>query len=200
MPDSVEVSAERLDSLTRAEKLFNALWNDKEFGLTLKKEVKKHVPDARIPDLDIVETVTKPYDEKIAKLADDNKKLLERLDKYDEEKINSAEESAMSKELDRVRQANKFTDEGMKKVIERMKEKKNPDAEAAAAWVLAQEPKSSPVTPSSLGFSTKANLFGSNSQSDDWKELNLNPEAYADKEIASILSNPEQYREFGGSL
>lgn len=196
-----EITDERLAALTRAEKLLDALWNDKEKGLEFKKMVKAKVPDANIPQLDIIDTVTKPYNEKMASLEESNKKLTERLNNWETEKLNAKEEADLAKQLDAIRATHRFTDEGMKKVVERMRDKKNPDAEAAAAWVLAQEPKAKPVASSVVpGVPGKANLFGSAKASDDWKELNADPVAYADQEIANIIANPEQYKEFGGSL
>lgn len=199
MSEVVEIQKDSLEALNQTRQLFDTLLNDGEFGMALKRKVKEKIPAARFHDLEVVETVTKPYDEKINKMAEDHKKLQERLDKYEQEKINSAEEGELNKELDRVRSVYKFTDDGMKKVISRMTEKKNPDAESAAAWVMSQEPKTAPVTPSSL-FGGKANLYGSGSETDEWRELNKDPEAYADREMANILSHPEDYREFGGAL
>lgn len=199
MSEVVEVQKESLDALNQTRQLFDTLLNDGEFGMALKRKVKEKIPAARFNDLEIVDTVTKPYDEKISRLSEENKKLEERLNRWEEKELNAAEEGELNKELDRVRKTYNFTDDGMKKVISRMTEKKNPDAESAAAWVLSQEPKTAPVTPSSL-FGGKSNLFGSASETDEWRDLNNDPQGYADKEIANILSHPEQYREYGGNL
>lgn len=199
--ETVEISQERLAALGRAEALLNTLWNDKEKGLEFKRMVKNKVPDAKIPELDIIETVTKPYNDQISALKESNKKFEDRLTAWETEKLNAKEEGDLTKMLDSVRSKHRFTDDGMAKVVARMKEKNNPDAESAAAWVLAQEvpvkPANSSIVP---GVPGKANLFGSAKQTDEWKELNIDPLGYADNEIANILTNPEQYREFGGEL
>lgn len=202
MPEgTIEISQEKFESLQRATNLLDSLWNDKDKGLEFKRMVKEKVPTARVPELDLIDAVTKPRDEKMSKLEEMNKKLSDRLDAWETKELNSKEESEFRSELNGVRTKYKFTDEGMQKVINRMQEKKNPDAEAAAAWVLSQEPKSSPTAPSNAaGFPTKANLYGVGKQDDEWKELNQDPVAFADKEIMNILSNPEQYRELGGTL
>lgn len=195
----IEVEESEVAALNQARNLFDTLLQDKDIGLSLKRKVKEKIPSARFNDLDIVDNVTKPYDEKIAALAEKSDKLEERLRKYDEEKLNAKEESELNGQLDAVREKFRFTDEGMQKVIKRMTEKKNPDAESAAAWVMSQEPKSEPVKPSAM-FGGKANLFGSAKETDEWADLNKDPMAYADQEIANIMNNPEQYREFGGAL
>ena len=195
----IEVEESEVAALNQARNLFDTLLQDKDIGLSLKRKVKEKIPTARFNDLEIVDTVTKPYDEKISALTENNKKLEERLNKWEQDKLNAAEESELNGQLDAVRSKFKFTDEGMKKVIARMTEKKNPDAESAAAWVLSQEPKNEPVKPSSM-FGGKANLFGSAKETDEWSELNKDPMAYADQEIANIMNNPENYREFGGAL
>lgn len=195
----IEVEESEVAALNQARNLFDHLLQDKDIGLSLKRKIKEKIPTAKFNDLDIVDTVTKPYDEKIEKLAKENEKLVERLNKYDEEKINAAETSELNGQLDTVRKQYNFTDEGMKKVIARMTEKKNPDAESAAAWVISQEPKTSPVAPSSM-FGGKANLYGSAKETDEWAELNKDPMAYADGEIQRIMNNPEAYKEFGGAL
>jgi len=197
----VEVSKARLEALARAESLLNTLWNDKDEGLKFKRMVKDKVPTAKIPELDVIDAVVKPRDEKLSAIEEANKKLAERLDAYEKEKLDAKEEAEVQKHLDEVKSKNRFTDEGMRKVIERMKEKNNPDVESAAAWVLAQEPKTEPTKKSVVpgGFG-KADLYGSATMSEDWKDLNLDPMGYADKEIMSILARPEDYKEMGGSL
>jgi hypothetical protein len=195
----IEVEESEVRALNQARQLFDALLQDKDIGLSLKRKVREKIPTAKFNDLEIVETVTKPYDEKITKLSEENKKLEERLNKWEQDKLEASEEAELDKTLTSVKDKFKFTDEGMKKVIARMTEKKNPDAESAAAWVLSQEPKNEPVKPSSM-FGGKADLFGSAKKSDEWAALNEDPIAYADQEIMNIMNNPENYREFGGAL
>lgn len=199
--ETVEISKDRLEALGRAEALLNGLWNDKEKGLAFKKMVKEKVPTASIPELDMIDTVTKPYNDKISALEESQKKLQANLEKWETEKLNAKEEGEMTKMLDDIRKRHGFTDSGMQKVIDRMKEKNNPDADSAAAWVLSQEPKAKPAASSVVpGLPGKMNLYGSAKNDEMWAELNKDPQGFADQEIANIITNPSDYLEFGGQL
>ena len=180
-----EISDAELATKNRAVALLDRMWNDPKEGLAFKKKVKELVPDANIPELSIIDSATAPF----AKLLESEKAAREsleaRLNAFETSRQNTAEEKALRKELDQVKKQYSFTDEGMEKVIGRMREKSNPDAEAAAAWVAAQERKvhtSSALMPSAL------NLYGAKTQDGDWAELNKDPNGWADKEMLKIMN------------
>jgi hypothetical protein len=154
--------------------------------LNFKRKVKELVPDARIPELDMIDTTVKPFEEKLAKQAKDNEALTARLDAIEKSKKDGDEESALVKSLDSARKKFHLTDEGFDKAITRMKEMNNPDAEAAAAWVASQEKKAKPVGSSSFAPSA-LNLFGSNKVDDTLADLHRDPIAWQDATIQTML-------------
>lgn len=184
--ETVEISKSDLAILQNAHKLLGDLWDGKT-GMDFKKMVKAARPDTKIPELETIEAVTKPYDEKITHLTENNKKLEERLDKWEEDQKNRSEESELSSTLHDVKKKYSLTDEGMDKVIARMKEKSNPDAEAAAAWVRDQLPKTKPVNNSNY-TPQSFNLYGSSEKDEKWEALNKDPIKFFDNEVATILN------------
>jgi hypothetical protein len=181
-----EISQEQLDALTRGQNLLNKMWNDPKTGMAFKKKVKEFVPDAKIPELDIVDGATAPIFAELEEQKKANKTLADRLDNWETSQKNSKEESELQTQLDAIRKQYSFTPEGMQKVVDRMKEKNNPDADAAAAWVAAQERKARPVTPA---FSkTDLNLYGASTIDESMKELHTNPERWAVNEMEIMLN------------
>lgn len=204
MTEMVEISKAELDLLRDGNTVLRSLWNDKEEGLSIKRRAKAKFPELHVPELDTIETVTKPYDQKLSKMEEENKQLRERFDKYEREKIEASEEADFTKDLDSAFKRFSLTEDGKKKAIDRMREKKSVDAEAAAAWVVSQEPKQKP-TASSNYLPQSMNLYGSTEQDDKWGDLNKDPVKFADREIANILSDfangdGNKYVEMGGTV
>jgi hypothetical protein len=194
MTDIVEISARDLADLQRlanSGKVAEQVWNSPTHGMKLKALVKEAIPDANIPELDVLNQTNKVRDEAFAKVDEMAKELAaikEENRKRDEQVAIDREESNFSKKLDAVRRAYNFTDEGMKKVTERMKEHNNPDVEAAAAWVRSQEPK----VPTQSAYAPQTmDLYGSHSGDKKWEELNRNPVAFFDREVLEILNDPQ---------
>lgn len=182
----VEIS-EAEDALRKKyEHLYNRLWNDPKEGLNFKRKVKELVPDAQIPELDMIDTTVRPFEEKLAKQAKDNEALVARLDAIEKAKKDGDDESALVKSLDSARKKFSLTDEGFDKAITRMKEMNNPDAEAAAAWVASQEKKAKPVGSSSFAPAA-LNLYGSNKVDDTLADLHRDPVAWQDSTIQTML-------------
>lgn len=194
MSEIVEINARDLAELQRfaqSGRVAERVWNDPEHGMKLKALVKEAIPDANIPELDVLNATNRVREEsfakvdlleqKLARFEEENNKRLE------EQKIQKEEASFASK-LDTVRRTKNLTDEGMKRVIDRMKEHNNPDVEAAAAWVLSQEAKH----PTKTAYSPQTmDLYGSNSGDKKWEELNRNPMAFFDREVAEIMNDPQ---------
>lgn len=194
MTEMVEINARDLADLQRfaqSGRVAEQVWNDPKHGMELKALVKKAIPDANIPELDVLNETNKVRDEasikfeameaKLAKFEEDNNRRIE------EAKVQK-EEAGFAAKLDAVRKAKNFTDEGMKKVIDRMKEHNNPDVEAAAAYVLSQEPKH----PTQSAYAPQTmDLYGSNSGAKEFEELNRNPVAYFDRVAAEIMNDPQ---------
>lgn len=202
--EMVEVSKAEMEILKNAHSMLNKLYNHPDKAMDFKRLVK----DAgyKVPELDTIERVTKPYDEKLGGLADENKKLKERLDKWENDNLNAKEERELSSQLDAIKKEHGFDDEGMQKVIKRMQEKKNPDVEAAAAWVKNSMPKPQ-ITTNSNNFSASkfkgSNLTGGGEEGEKaWntlmKDANTGGDEFFNSVVEDVLNRPENSREFGG--
>lgn len=200
-----EVSASELAVLRNAHSMLNKLYNHPDKAMEFKKLAK----DAgyKVPELDTIERVTKPYDEKMTALEATNKKLVERLDKWESDNLNASEEKALSKQLSKIQKEEGLTDEGMQKVIKRMQDMKNPDVESAAAWVKSKEPKPQ-ITTNSNNFSASkfngSSLTGGGEEGDKaWKTLmndaNTGGDEYFTSIVNDVMNNPEAQRELGGT-
>ncbi len=201
MTEIVEISKAELDILRNGHALLDKLWNDKDAGLNFKKMVRSKLPEAKIPELDTIEVVTKPIYDELEESKKKNKSLEDRLDQWEANQKNAKDENDLQSTLDRVQKDYGFTEEGMKKVKNRMMEKNNPDAESAAAWVAKQEPKAQPVASSNY-MPQDLNLYGVQNKDDNFAQLH-DPDTrrqWEADQINDILSSPEKYREFGGSL
>lgn len=184
-----EISDTELANLQRAAGLLDKLWNSPKNGLTIKRMVKDEIPDAKIADLDIIETVTKPYDAKIEEMQKGQKELGDKLDNYLKSQTEKAEEAALRSEIEATQAKYGFNDETMQKVIERMKAKNNPDVEAAAAWVKDSLPKPKVVVPTGIS-STNYPIYGAGIKSDDpdIQRLHHDPVKWMEDEVALIMN------------
>lgn len=199
-----EISASELAILRNAHSMLNKLYNHPDKAMEFKKLAK----DAgyKVPELDTIERVTKPYDEKMTALEATNKKLIERLDKWETDNLNASEEKALSKQLSKIQKEEGLTDEGMQKVIKRMQDMKNPDVESAAAWVKSKEPKPQITTNSNFSASkfNGASLTGGGEEGDKaWKTLMKDANTGGDEYFTSIVNDvmnfPEEQKELGGN-
>jgi hypothetical protein len=210
MDETVEISKAKLAELEGIAQIKQALWSDPKFGPQVKEMVKEKFPQANIPEVDAarsaraaekeilsrVEAKEKAFDDKIAAW---EKTQNER----DTAAAKAKEEAEFTTEVEQVKKKYQLTPEGMQKVFDRMKAKNSPDVEAAAAWVTDHEQKA-PVVDNTFAQQTM-DMYGANSGSDEWAELNKNPRAYGDKVIAEMANdfrngNFSKYKEFGGSV
>lgn len=199
--DEVTMSKQELSVLQNAYSMLNKLYNHPEKAMEFKKLAKE--AGYKVPEIDTIERVTKPYDEKLAAFEEKSKKFMERMDKWENDNLSAKEENALRAELDSIQKKEGFTDEGMKKVIDRMREKNNPDVEAAAAWVKSKEPKPTPTTNTHNFAQSKfkgSSLTGGGEEGEKaWDSLTKNPDDYFDSIVNDVLNNPENSREFGGT-
>jgi hypothetical protein len=107
-----------------------------------------------------------------------------RREAAEEAKATSTLENAISS----ARSKYALNDDGFEKMVHRMKDTGNvSDAEAAAAWVVQNQPP--PAKPGPTWGAADLNLFGSSQESQDAKVrmLHTNPEKFFDNEVAEIL-------------
>lgn len=207
----VEIPRSRLQLLEGVAKLKDELWNDPKYGNQIKEMVKEKYPNANIPEVDMLRANRAAESSLLAKVEEKENALLARIDAFEKKQQakedgdkQAKEEKVFADEIERTKAKYKLSSEGMEKVFNRMKEKNNPDVESAAAWVTDHEvkeapPASSPFAPSSM------DLYGSKTGDSAWAELNRDPLAYGDAEIARMandFANGQfgKYKEFGGSL
>jgi hypothetical protein len=211
MNDTVEISRDKLSLLEQTSQIANTLWNDPKYSPFMKEAVKDKFPAASIPEVDAIraaraaEETAKKVAEEVSRKVDEKINAFEKkFSERDEEAKRAKEDQEFSSEIENTKRKYNLTAEGMDKVFKRMKERNNPDVEAAAAWVTDHEPKAAPVagnnyTPQAL------NLYGSADGDKEWADLNRNPLAYGDKMLAEMANdfangNFSKYKEFGGTL
>jgi predicted trehalose synthase len=194
MDDLVEVSKSLLNQLQGTAKVANALWNDDKVGMINKERTKELFPNATIPEVDAFRTVKKSETEILAKVEAKEKALEDRISAFertqkerDEKDASLKAEREFANDVESTKKKYQLTAEGMEKVFARMKEKNNPDVEAAAAWVTDHEPKQSPLINSSYSPQSM-DVFGSSSGKDEFKEINDHAfdGKWFDKEVRKI--------------
>ena len=191
MTDEIAISKAELESLQRAKNFLNSMYTSPEHSTEAKRLFKKLDPKLNFPELDIEDRTNKIVEEKYGALEKMNKELSEKIAAKEKADKERDEETGLRSQLDKVQKDFSFTDEGIKKVVDRMRDKNNPDVEAAAAWVRSQEPapKAAKTTPGYLPDSM--NLFGSQSKDEGWKKWHVDPMKAFDEEVQSVMSDPQ---------
>lgn len=191
--EDVVVSAARLRLLERDANLAAALWNDPQHGMKIKEIAKEKWPNSNIPELDAIREVRKNETDILAKVDAKEKALEDRISAFekaqkdrDEKDAEKVATSRFESEVEATKKKYQLSAEGMEKVFSRMKEKNNPDVEAAAAWVTDHQAASAPLGQSSA--EPAFNPYGSKTEDADWALLNRNPwdGKFAEQEIARI--------------
>ena len=188
---TVEVDATQLETLNKAHQLFNSLLEDPKSGLDLKKMIKAKYPTAKVADLDLIEQVTAPYNDRLAAQDAAMTALQARLDAAEQARENEKAETTLVATLDRVKKDYGFTEEGMTKVLETMRDRNLAhDPEAAAALVRAQMPKTAPTSNGNPWMPPKVDIYGLQSATveDKWKKLHQAPWDFFADEVAAVLS------------
>ena len=190
-----EIDAARLDALTKAEQLFNSLLDDPATGLGLKRTIKEKFPSAKIPDLELITQVTKPYDEKLSVLEAQNAALLKMIEDDRQARENLTAEQKLVRDLDAVRAKFNFTDDGMSKVLETMRERGLAhDPEAAAALVQSQLPKASPTSTRNAYSTPTIDVYGMQSATleDKYQQLHARPWDFFAAEVNAVMNEAAQ--------
>src|SRR5208282_1740778 len=177
-----EVDDNELAELRKAHGLLDKLYRSKDNGMAFKKLMKAEMPEAHIPELDILESVRKPYDDKLSAMEAENKKLREEWDADRKARSDKENETEVRMTLDQVQKKYNLTDDGMAKVVDRMRTKNNPDAESAAAFIVSQQPAPSPSKAPSY-LPSDLNLYGVSTQDDVYADLHKDPAKWFDKEV-----------------
>jgi hypothetical protein len=186
MSGTVTVTKESWDLHQRALRLLNTMADHPDKGVEFKRLAKAVDGTLQFTDLDMADRIQKPLEEKLtateAALAKINEEReAEKLAKQQTETV-----SALNADVDGAVKKFGLTDDGRKKMTERMQEKGNLDAEAAAAWVASQTPKARPEGVGSFAPSA-LNLYGSAEKDDNFAALHQDPQRWQDAEISRML-------------
>lgn len=191
MSGSVTVDKASWDLHQRALKLLNKMADDPDQGIAFKKMAKKVDGTLQFTDLDIAERVQAPLTEKLTAAetrlaALEAEREAEKLERQTEKHL-----STLRSDVDAAAKTYGLTDEGREKMQKRMQEKGNLDAEAAAAWVAAQTPRSKPSEGTGAFAPTSPGLFGSAEKEDSLSALHQDPIRWMEDETRKILAEPE---------
>lgn len=184
----------------RAEELLAKLWNRRDAtGAEIRKEAKALFPDIAIPE-DVTDLAIAPIKAEMDGMRAELKTALDKLS----DRAKADDESRQMIDLDaKIRAAAKeynLTDAGREKMLERMKALNSLDAQATAAWVVAQQPKVSP-NDNPGWLPQAANMWGSQEKDDAFEALHANPQKYQDDQLREFARDPDKYvRETFGTI
>lgn len=189
MPN-VEVDQGEYEASRRAQSLLNALLEDPRHGLDVKKIVKAKFPEARIPDLELINQVKAPYDEALVTMRAENEALRKMIEEDRSARAVKEAEGNMRSSLDSIRTKYGFTDEGVKQVVETMRERNLAhDPEAAAALVQSRMPKPKPASARSSLLAPNLDIYGMQSAKADerYEKLHSRPWDFFNDECVSVF-------------
>lgn len=194
-PETVTISKAAHETLTAIKALMDKAWDSKDTGSQLRKLLKQVDPTLKVPE-DIADSVIAPVKGEIDETRKEVKGMAERLDKFLAESKDKDDTASLRKDLATAQKRFGLDDEGLTKVMQRMKEKNNPDVESAAAWVASQAPKPQPISDHGI-TSLSADLFGTTKPDDQYKELQtggdpFRPGGWFDREAIKILNEPTE--------
>jgi|SRR5579863_2145664 len=176
----------------RAKELLDKIWGDPDIGAKVRAAAKATFPDITLPDEQVAPVIA-PIRAELDELRAANKKLVEDAEKRAKDEADKAAASSFEKKLADARAKFNLTDEGVAKVLARMKETGNfTDVESTAALIVSQMPAPKPTTgPSWLPQSM--NLFGSQEHDEKFEKLHRNPLGYMDDELRAFVADPDGY-------
>jgi hypothetical protein len=177
----------------RLKELFGALWNDGELGAKVRAKAKEKFPDITLP-----EESFSPILEPLKKSNETLRAEIEAMRKErEEEKAAAAERARQTTFEEGVKKAVStyaLSEDGAKKMVERMFETKNyTDPDAAAAWVAAQTTPAAAPGPSWAIGDKKANFFGEADYDEKFKKLHNDPQGYMVDELTQFSRDPDAY-------
>lgn len=176
----------------RAEKLLEALWNDGKLGPELQAKAGEMFPEIkdRLP-VSAAKPIIDQVDAKIEPLTKRLTEALERIEAKEKADGDRLAQENLEQAVSKAVADYSLTEDGRLKMLERMKEQKSFDAEAAAAWVASKAPPKIVDTPT---WQDKAlNLFAPDGKDEKLALLHKNPTQFETNEINEFLRDPEKY-------
>lgn len=193
--ETVTVSKAAWDTLTNIKAMMDNTWDDKDTGAPLRALLKKKYPNLKTPE-DITDSVVAPINARAEAAEKTAKETQDRLDKFLAESKDKEDTTTLRSELSAAQKKFGLDDEGLTKVMQRMKDKSNPDVEAAAAWVASSAPKPQPIADHGIS-SISADLFGTTKKDPNYEALQtggdpFRPGGWFDQEAIKILNEPAE--------
>ena len=188
MPEITDAQKAEYD---RAVGALNAMWAHPEHGLAVKKAYKAINPTASVPEVDSPMLAVAPVVEEVTVLKGSLASLTERLDAMQIEKTNESENTKLASSIDKAVTKYRLTPEGRATLLEQMKERQNPDAEAIAGWMVGEIAKPAPASSSAFAPQSFSNGGIDDVEAEDMKALDRDPRAWFDKTVAGMLNDPE---------
>lgn len=172
--------------------LLDKMLKDKKHGTAIKRAIHEIDPTTNFPELDVEETIVAPVRGEVEDVRKQVAGIGEKLDKFLKAAEDRDAENALASDLQGVQAKFHLTEDGLRKVMERMRDKNNPDAEAAAAFVVSQIPRGKPAAATGTdhlpqNFDLKRMFNGSDDADDRAKAITKDPWAYFDSEVRAVL-------------
>lgn len=152
---------------------------------TLLGLVKKHYPETVIPEIDAAKPIYDAVDQLKRELEDERAARA----KEKEEREKAEVEAGAKREIANYRRALRergWDDEGIEKIETRMRDKQNPDWEAAEAYVKSQLPAPQQI-PSTFAGQRFDWFSPPKDGAEDHKLLMKNPRQFQDQQVAEFL-------------
>ncbi len=188
-----EINDDELAALKKSAEILKALHNDGGTGIELKKLMKKKWPTWSDPQLDALEEVSKA-EEKLGKAAEEKMSKVEKMvqDLLDERKKDKEEATVNSfkERLAKVREDYGYTEEGVNKILEVMKDRGITNPEDAAVIFEKNQPK---PTAEHKPYTGRMTFVSPDSKDDpDYKKLMNDPEQFMVDEMFASLRESKQ--------
>lgn len=190
MSDASEIPA----SYVRANTLIEDLLADPELGGRVRARAKEKFPDAGF------KFVEDRIDPQVARLEASLKQQADRSDALEAAMTARTEADDTAKrgadfqaQLASAKSKYRLTEDGFNMAVERMRDTKSYDADAAAAWAAMQNPVVKEPSKLYLG-PQNTNFFGEAEYDEKMALLHKDPSGrFIDNELTSFLNDPDQY-------
>jgi hypothetical protein len=188
-----EIEDGQLNELKRAAAILKELSADNATGIELKKLMKKKWPTWNDPELAALEEISKA-EEKVGKAADEKMSKVEKMvNDLIAERAKEKEEAgvdAFKKRLDKVREDYGYTEEGVSKILEVMKERGITNPEDAA--IVFEKNQPAPAAERKP-YTTRMQFVRPDGKEDQsFKDLMADPEQWAVDEMFAALREGKQ--------
>ena len=195
-PNAIVVDRGQFDIGQRATNLLNAMLGHPKHAAAAEAIIQELNPNAKFPGRAVREAAYAPVNAALEEERAARLKLEERLnarEKADQEAADKRAEADIEARIEGVKRQHGFSDEAMEKVIGRMREKNNPDIEAAAAYVAGTMPRATPAIGND-GLPRNVDNYGFGTGDEAWKGLHANPDRWLADEIRKTVADPEFLR------